>query len=44
VDSRDLFVTFVGVDPKWDELRDVPEFRTLMARANLLDVSDQARR
>ena len=44
VNSRDLFVTFLGVDPKWDELRDAPAFRTLVARANLLDVSDRARR
>jgi tetratricopeptide (TPR) repeat protein len=44
VDGRDLFVTFAGVDPKWDGLRNVPAFRALMARANLLDVSDRARR
>jgi TolB-like protein/tetratricopeptide (TPR) repeat protein len=44
VDTRDLFVTFVGVDSKWDGLRDVPAFRALMARASLLEVSDQARR
>ena len=44
VDARDLFVTFVGVDPKWDQVRDVPAFRTLAARANLLEVSDRARR
>jgi hypothetical protein len=43
VDGRDLFVTFVGVDPKWDGLRDVPAFRTLVARASLLEVSDRAR-
>ena len=44
VDTRDMFVTFVGVDSKWDELRDLPEFRNLMSRANLLAVSDGARR
>lgn len=44
VDGRDLFVTFTGVDPKWDGLRDVTAFRSLMARANLLEVSDRSRR
>lgn len=44
VDGRDMFVTFVGVDPKWDALRDRPEFRALVARASLLDVSERARR
>jgi tetratricopeptide (TPR) repeat protein len=44
VDGRDLFVTFVAVDSKWDGLRDSPSFRALLARVNLLDVSDRARR
>ena len=43
VEVRDLFVTFLGVDPKWDPLRDNPAFRSLAARVNLLDVSDRAR-
>ena len=44
VDVRDVTLTMVGVDPKWDELRELPEFRSLMARVNLLEVSDRARR
>jgi len=42
VDNRDWFVTFIGVDSKWDELRQVPAFRAQAARVNLLDVSDRA--
>jgi DNA-binding winged helix-turn-helix (wHTH) protein/TolB-like protein/Tfp pilus assembly protein PilF len=41
VDSHDVFVTFLGVDPKWDELRASPAFRALVKRVNLLDVSDR---
>jgi TolB-like protein/Flp pilus assembly protein TadD len=44
VDGRDVFATFLGVDPKWDALRDVPAFRDLVSRVNLLDASDRARR
>jgi tetratricopeptide (TPR) repeat protein len=44
VDGRDVFVTFLGVDPKWDGLRDSPEFRDLLSQVNLLEVSDRIRR
>ncbi len=44
VDVRDVYVTFLGVDPKWDRLRGSPEFRDLLARVNLLDVSDRIHR
>jgi hypothetical protein len=37
-------VTFLGVDPKWDGLRDSPEFQHLLSRVNLLEVSDRIRR
>jgi serine/threonine-protein kinase len=38
---RDFFVTFLGVDPKWDALRDLPPFRRVLSQAHLLDVSDR---
>ena len=41
VDGRDPAVTFLGVDPKWDELRASPSFQALMSRANLLEVSNR---
>jgi DNA-binding winged helix-turn-helix (wHTH) protein/TolB-like protein/Flp pilus assembly protein TadD len=44
VDSHDVFVTFLGVDPKWDALRSSPAFRALAKRVNLLDVSDRVLR
>jgi tetratricopeptide (TPR) repeat protein len=44
VEVRDSMLILVGVDPKWDGLRDAPEFRAVMARVNLLEVSDRARR
>ena len=44
VEVRDVAMTMVGVDPKWDQLRTSPDFRSLMARVNLLEVSDRARR
>jgi serine/threonine-protein kinase len=44
IEVRDPTVTFLGVDPKWDGLRSSPAFRDVLARANLLDVSDQIRR
>jgi tetratricopeptide (TPR) repeat protein len=44
VDSRDVFVTFLGVDPKWDDLRSSPAFRDVLSHVNLLDVSDRIRR
>ena len=37
--ERDVYVTFLGTDPKWDRLRTVPEFQEILARAQLLDVS-----
>jgi tetratricopeptide (TPR) repeat protein len=41
VDGRDPAVTFLGVDPKWDELRASPVFQALLSRANLLEVSSR---
>jgi tetratricopeptide (TPR) repeat protein len=41
--ERSLAVTFLGVDPRWDDLREVPAFRDILARANLLEVSDRVR-
>jgi tetratricopeptide (TPR) repeat protein len=41
VDGRDPAVTFLGVDPKWDELRASPVFQALLSRANLLEVSNR---
>jgi eukaryotic-like serine/threonine-protein kinase len=43
VDSRDLFVTFAGVDPKWDALRATSAFQDVLRRVNLLEVSEPAR-
>jgi tetratricopeptide (TPR) repeat protein len=44
VAERSVSVTFLGVDPRWDDLRDVPGFQDVLASANLLDVSTRARR
>ena len=44
VDGRDPAVTFLGVDPKWDELRASPSFQALMSRANLFGVSNRVAR
>ena len=44
VDARDLSVTFLGVYPFWDELREHPGFRRILQQINLLDVSDRVRR
>jgi serine/threonine protein kinase/TolB-like protein len=41
VESRDPALTFLGVDPKWDELRASPSFQALLARVNLLEVSNR---
>jgi TolB-like protein/tetratricopeptide (TPR) repeat protein len=41
VDGRDPSVTFLGVDPKWDDLRTSPSFQALLSRANLLEVSSR---
>jgi hypothetical protein len=43
IEARDVFVSFLGVDPRWDELRDSPAFRAVLSRANLLEVSDRTR-
>lgn len=43
VDRREHRVAFLGVDPKWDGLRDSPAFQDLLARVNLLDVSNARR-
>lgn len=42
VEAHDPAVTFLGVDPKWDDLRGSPPFQALVARVNLLDVSNRA--
>jgi serine/threonine-protein kinase len=39
IDLRDHRVTFLAVDPKWDELRGLPAFRALLSRVNLPDLS-----
>jgi serine/threonine-protein kinase len=44
VDTREVFVTFLGVDHKWDSLRASSEFKQLLAQVNLLDVSERAAR
>jgi serine/threonine protein kinase/tetratricopeptide (TPR) repeat protein len=44
VDTRDVFVTFLGVDHKWDSLRASREFKQLLSQVNLLDVSERAGR
>ena len=41
VDNRDVLVTFLGINPRWDELRGAPAFRELLSRVNLLEVSDR---
>jgi len=43
VEVRDMALTFLGVDPKWDELRGSPSFQAVLARVNLLDVSNRVR-
>ena len=35
VDVRDVFVTFLAVDPKWDALRHMPRFQAVLRRVNL---------
>jgi serine/threonine-protein kinase len=44
VDDRSVSVTFLGVDPRWDDLRDSPAFQNVLSSANLLDVSNRFRR
>jgi serine/threonine-protein kinase len=43
-DARSVAVTFLGVDPRWDTLRGRSDFDALVARVNLLDVSNRFRR
>lgn len=44
VDERQPAVTSLGIDAQWDGLRDRPDFRALVRRVNLLEVSDRFRR
>jgi TolB-like protein/tetratricopeptide (TPR) repeat protein len=39
VDRRDVFMTFLAVDPRWDSLRHRPAFDDLLRRTNLLDAA-----
>lgn len=43
VDVRDPYMTFLGVDPKWDQLRGSPSFQAVLSRVNLLEVSNRVR-
>ena len=43
-ERRELAVTFLGVEPLWDDLRSSSDFRAVLSLANLLDVSDRTRR
>jgi tetratricopeptide (TPR) repeat protein len=36
IDARDVLATFLGNDPTWDDIRDTPGFRGLLAQVNLL--------
>jgi tetratricopeptide (TPR) repeat protein len=44
LEARSLSVTFLGVDPRWDDMREVPAFREVLRSAGLLHVSDAIRR
>ena len=44
VAERSVSVTFLGVDPRWDDLRDLPAFQEVLSAANLLEVSNLVRR
>jgi tetratricopeptide (TPR) repeat protein len=44
VRDRVMAVTFLGVYPIWDDLRDSAGFRHLVSQVNLLDASDRVRR
>jgi len=41
VDRRDVFMTFLAVDPRWDSIRQRTEFRDLLRRTNLLDIANR---
>jgi hypothetical protein len=42
LEVRDPALTFLGVDPKWDDLRSSPAFQAVVSRVNLLEVSNRA--
>jgi tetratricopeptide (TPR) repeat protein/TolB-like protein len=42
--ERSVSVTFLGVDPRWDDMRGLPEFQDVLSSANVLDVSNRVRR
>jgi tetratricopeptide (TPR) repeat protein len=44
VAERSVSVTFLGVDPRWDDMCDLPAFQDVLSSANLLDVSNRVRR
>ena len=44
VNARDQDVTFLGVYPWWDDLRQVSGFRAILSQVNLLEVSDRRHR
>jgi tetratricopeptide (TPR) repeat protein len=44
VNERALGVTFLGVYPFWDDLRDNAGFRHVLSQVNLLEVSDRVRK
>jgi tetratricopeptide (TPR) repeat protein len=44
LEERSVSVTFLGVDPRWDDLRALPAFREVLSRVNLLEVSDRIQR
>jgi tetratricopeptide (TPR) repeat protein/TolB-like protein len=44
VNERALGVTFLGVYPFWDDLRDSPGFRHVLSQVHLLEVSDRVRK
>jgi DNA-binding winged helix-turn-helix (wHTH) protein/TolB-like protein/Tfp pilus assembly protein PilF len=41
VQERDVYLTFLGVDPKWDDLRGDPRFDGLLARLHLSGLHDR---
>ena len=43
IDARDVAVTFLGVDPRWDALRGHPSFTSLLSRVGLLEASNRGR-
>jgi serine/threonine-protein kinase len=41
IEARDVAVTFLGVDPRWDALRRHPSFISMLARVGLLEASNR---